>query len=70
METGVLIVLIPIYLKYILILSSHLRLGLPKSIYPVDLCVNNFESIPTFLHSGYMICPSQFSRLNHPDYIR
>ena len=30
----------------------------------------NFESTPTFFHSGYLTCPSQSSRLNHPDYIR
>ena len=28
-----------------------------------------FESTPTFLHSGYMLCPSRSSRFNHPDYI-
>ena len=30
---------------------------------------SNFESIPTFYHSGYMPCPSQSSRLNHSDYM-
>jgi len=30
----------------------------------------NFESTRIFLHSGYMTCPSQCSRFNHPDYIR
>jgi hypothetical protein len=30
----------------------------------------NFESTPTFLHSGYLTCPSQSSRLSHPDWIR
>ena len=52
---------------YILILSSHLRLGLPKSFFPAGVPV---ESTPTFFHYGYMGCPSQSSRLNHPHYIR
>ena len=30
----------------------------------------SFESTPTFFHSGYMICPSRSSKLNHPYYIR
>ena len=64
------LVLIPIYLRSILILSSHLRVDLPKGLFPVGLPVQNFESTPTFLHSDYMTCSSQSSRFNHPDYIR
>ena len=51
-----------------LILSSHLRLGLSKSLFPVGLPVKTL-STPTFLHSGYIPCPSQSSRFNRPDYI-
>ena len=55
--------MIPISLRLILILSSHLRLGHSKR--PVKI----FKGL-IFSHSGYMTCPSQSSRLNHPDYIR
>ena len=55
--------MIPISSKSILILSSHLHLGLPKSLLPVKM-------FKAFLHSGYMACPSQYSIFNHPDYIR
>ena len=30
----------------------------------------NLENTPTFLHSGYLPCPSQSSGFNHFDYIR
>ena len=43
---------------------SHLRLGLPKGLFPVD----DFKSTPNFLHFGYIICSSHYFRLNHPDY--
>ena len=53
--------LIPISLRNILILSSHLRLGLPKGLFPA--------SVPTFFQSGYLTCPSQSSSLNYSGYI-
>ena len=59
--------LISISLKSILILSSNLRLGLPKGLFPVGLPV---KILKAFLHSGYMTCPCQSYRFNHPDYIR
>jgi hypothetical protein len=37
--------LLPIYLRSILILSSHLRLGLPKSLLPVGLLVFKHSQI-------------------------
>ena len=49
----------PIYLTSILILSSHLRLGLPKRLYSYY----NLESTPTSSHSGYMTRPSRSFRL-------
>ena len=63
-------VLIPIYLWSILILSSHLRLCLPKGLFHVGVPVKNFQNTPSFFYSGFMTYPSQFSRLKHPDYIR
>ena len=32
-------------LKSILALSSHLRLGVPKDVFPVDLPVNNLKAV-------------------------
>ena len=55
------LVLILIYLRSILILYSRLCLGLSKGLFPVAKCTcYNFESTPTFFHSGYITCPSQF----------
>ena len=60
-------VLIHISLRSILTLSSHLRQGLPKDLFPVRVPV---KITPTFFNSDYIICPSQSSKLNHPDYFR
>ena len=68
-ESTKFLVLIPIYLKSILILSSHLCLDLPKGLFSGFTCLN-FESTPTFLHSGYMTCSCESSRLNYSDHIR
>ena len=45
------LVLIPIYLRSILILSSHLRLGLPKVLFPVGVPVKIF--LETFNNNIY-----------------
>ena len=45
----------------------HLRLGLPKVSFPVGLPVKILKAA-TFRHSGYVTCPSQSSRFNHPEY--
>ena len=59
----------PISLRYILIFSSHLCLGLPKSLFTVCLPVKILKALlPS--STGYMACPSQASTFNHPDYIR
>ena len=48
----------------------HLHLGQPKGLFPVGLPVKILKtSLHIFLHSGYMTCPSNSSRFNHPDYI-
>jgi hypothetical protein len=44
-------VLIPISLRSILILSSYLRLGLPKGTFPIGLPVNILKAL---LHSSIM----------------
>ena len=37
--------LAPIYLSFILILSSHLRIGLPKGLFPVGLPVKILKAL-------------------------
>ena len=44
----------------------HLRLDLPKGLFPVGLPAKILKA----LLSSSMPCPSQSSRFNHPDYIR
>ena len=46
--------LILISLRSIIILITHLRLGLPKGLFPVGLPVKILKALLTFLHSGYM----------------
>ena len=58
------------FFKVHLILSSRLRLGLPESLFPIGLPAKVLIAVLPFLHSGYMSCPSQFTRFNHPDYIK
>ena len=53
------------YLLVILILSSHLRLGFPKSLYPVDVPVQMLKAL---LPSS--ILATWPAHLTHPDYIR
>ena len=62
-EPNQFLVLIPISLRSILILSSHLRLGLRKGLFPAGVPVKILKALLPF-------CPSQSSRLNPPDYIR
>jgi hypothetical protein len=61
------ILLYPIYLRSILILSTHLRLGLPSS-----LLFSGFHQYPTCIsllsHSYYMPCPSHLPRFDHSNY--
>ena len=57
------------FFKSILMLSSHLRIGVSEGLFPVSLPVK-IESTLIFLHSVYMIYPSQPSRFNRSDCIR
>ena len=62
-ESTQFLVLMHISLRYILILSSHLHLGLDKNLLPAGVSV---KILKVLLFS----CPTQYSRFNHPDYIR
>ena len=68
-ESTQFLVLIPIYLRYILILSSHLRLGLPKCLFSVGVPV---KILKAFLPSAILITwPVHLNRLDLiSDYIR
>jgi hypothetical protein len=52
------------------LLYSYLHLGFPNESFPVDLFAKILKAFLPFFLSGYMPCPSQSSRFNHPDYIR
>ena len=56
-------------LSSILTMSFHLRLGLRRGRLPVDSSVNILKAI--LCSSILAAClPFQFSRFNHPDYMR
>ena len=56
------VVLIPISLRFILILSSHLCIGLPKGLFPVGLPV---EILKAFLPSSILTtCPAHLKLLD------
>ena len=55
-------VLAPIYLRFFIILSSHLRLGLPKGLFPVGLPVKIFKAL---LPSSILVtCPAHLNLLD------
>ena len=59
---------IPISSRSFLILSSHIRLGLPKGLFLVCLPVTVLKALlPAYILPDLPI--SQSSRFNHPDYI-
>ena len=66
-ETTQLLALIPISLRSILILSSHLRLGLPKGLFPVDVLVKILKAL---LPSSILATWPAYLNLHHRDYIR
>jgi hypothetical protein len=49
----------PIYLRSILILFTHLRLGLPSGLFPSGIPTNILYTFLFFPHSCYMPCPSR-----------
>ena len=50
------------FLRYILILSSHLRLGLPKGLFPVGLLVKILKALLPF--SILATCPAHLNLLD------
>ena len=59
----------PASLKSISILSSILRLGLPKCLLPSGFLTNSV-CISGLLHTCYMSCPSQSFRFKISNYVR
>ena len=60
--------MMPISSSSILILSSHLRLGLPKGLFPVGLLVKILKAL---LPSSILATrPAQLNFLDYPDYVR
>jgi hypothetical protein len=51
---------------FILILSSHLRLGLPSGSFPQDSALKPCMHL-AFPRTCYMLCPSQSSWFDHPN---
>jgi hypothetical protein len=56
----------PTSTRSILILSTHLRLGLPNRLLPSGFPTNNLF-VPLLPHSCYMPRPSHYPRLDHSD---
>ena len=52
--------------RSILILSSHLRLGLPNGLFPLRFPHQNLVHISPLPHTRYMPRPSHSSRFCHP----
>jgi hypothetical protein len=59
----------PVSLRPILMLSSHLRLGLPSGLFPSDSLTKNFVCISDLCHASYMPLPSHPPWLAHPNNI-
>jgi hypothetical protein len=53
--------------RFILILSTHLRLGLPSGLFPSGLPTNTIR-VPLLPHSCYMARPSHLPRLYYSSY--
>ena len=57
---------LPTSSRSILILSSHLRLGLPIGLFPSSFPNKNLVHTSPFIHTCHMPCPSHSSRFYHP----
>ena len=56
--------------RSILILSTHLRLGLPSGLFPSGFPARTLYAPPLLLHTSHMSSPSHSSRFYHPHNIR
>jgi hypothetical protein len=54
--------------RSILILSTHLCLGLPSGLFPYGFPTNNLHAIPLLSHSCYMTRPSHPPRRDYSNY--
>ena len=52
--------------RTILILSTHLRLGLPTGLFPSDFPIKTLYTPPLLTHTRHMPSPSHSSRFYHP----
>ena len=58
----------PISWRSILILSTHLRLGLPSGLIPSDFPTKTLYTALSLTHTRHMPSPSHSSRFNHELY--
>jgi hypothetical protein len=59
----------PIFLRSILMSSSHLRLRLPRGLFPSCFPIKKFVCISQLSHVSYMPHPSYLPGLDHPNVI-
>jgi hypothetical protein len=57
-------------LRSILILISHLHLGLPSGLFPLGFAIKMFVYFSHISHSCYMPRPSHPPWFNHPNNVR
>ena len=52
--------------RSILILSTHLSLGLPSDLFPSSFSTKTLYTVPLLTHTRHMPIPSRSSRFYHP----